>query len=292
MLPVPSADVNSYPSDFQPTQSAWWQPDGPRTMMAPPKPPRRRRRLAVIGSVVAVLMVGGTTAAFVTLRGDATGSRTGVDGSVQGSGQSADPATPTGTPATDLPSSALRSIVLASAELPGNTGDTAVVLERDSADLLNDSAQVDNADCLGAWAAAQQPAYADSGYTGAAVQVLRAVGQPETRHSVTQAVLAFSSQQQALIALQARRRQFELCAGKPIAVTIAGQPAATWDLGNPATVSGAVTLAATPQGGSGSCQRGIAARGNVLIDIRQCVPATPNDIAALVSATSAKVPRQ
>ena len=65
-----------------------------------------------------------------------------------------------------------------------------------------------------------------------------------------------------------------------------------WTFGQPATVSGAVTLTATPAGGTGSCQHGIAARGNVLIDIRQCVPAGPNNVAALVTATAAKVPRQ
>jgi serine/threonine-protein kinase len=177
MLPVPSADVNSYPSDFQPTQSAWWQPDGPRTMMAPPTTTRRRRgRTAVIGSVLAVLVVGGSTAALIASRGGDAGNRTDAEASVQGSGQTADPATPTGTPATDVPTSALRSILLTAAEIPDNTGDSAVVLERDGTDLLNDSAQVDNADCLGAWAAAQQPTYVDSGYTGAAVQVLPQAG--------------------------------------------------------------------------------------------------------------------
>jgi hypothetical protein len=80
--------------------------------------------------------------------------------------------------------------------------------------------------------------------------------------------------------------------GKPITVTIAGQPVQTWDLGQPSMVSGTAVLAATPQGGAGSCQRGLAARGNVVVDIRQCMPAGPNDVAALVSATAAKVPRQ
>jgi hypothetical protein len=122
--------------------------------------------------------------------------------------------------------------------------------------------------------------------------VLRAINQTETQHSVTQAVLTFPSQQQAVTAMLNQRRQWEVCGGKPITVTIAGEPVAIWDFGHPATVSGAATLAATPQGGAGSCQRGIATRGNVLIDIRQCMPAGPNDVAVLVSATAAKVPRQ
>jgi serine/threonine-protein kinase len=293
MTPVPSADVNSYPADFQPTAAAWWQPDGPRTMMAPPptKAASRRRRVALIVSVLAVLAVGGTTAGLMAWRSD-TRTGSGADPSVQQSGQAAAVATPTGAPANDVPASALRSILLTSAQIPGNTGDTAVVLEKDGTELLNDAEQVDNADCAGAWAAAQQRSYADSGYTGAAVQSLRSVGQSETQHGVTQAVLSFDSQQQALTVLQTQRRQFELCGAKPITVTIAGQPPQTWTFGQPATVSGVVTLTAIPSGGAGSCQRGVAARGNVIIDVRQCVPSGPNDVAALVSAMSAKVPRQ
>jgi hypothetical protein len=184
MVPVPSGDVNSSPSDFEPTQSAWWQPSGPRTMMAPPAAAsrRRRRRTAIIGAVLAVLALGGSTAALVSWRTGPSGTHTAAGQSVQPPRQTADPAPPTGTPATDVPSSALRSILLTATEIPGNTGDSAVVLESDGADLLNDSAQVDNADCLGAWAAAQQPTYADSGYTDAAVQVLRAINQTETQH--------------------------------------------------------------------------------------------------------------
>ena len=172
MAPVPSADVSSVSAGFRrDAVGAGGNRTWPRTMMAPPAvASRRRRRLAVIGSVVALLAVGGSTAALVAWRTSDTGADNPVDPSVQQSGQAANPATPTGAPATDVPASALRSILLTAAQVPGNTGDTAVVLERDSTDLLDDAAQVDNADCLAAWASAQQASYADSGYTGAAVQ--------------------------------------------------------------------------------------------------------------------------
>lgn len=41
-----------------------------------------------------------------------------------------------------------------------------------------------------------------------------------------------------------------------------------------------------------SCQHGMAAAGNVVIDISQCRPQGGNDVAALVTATADKVPRQ
>jgi serine/threonine-protein kinase len=40
------------------------------------------------------------------------------------------------------------------------------------------------------------------------------------------------------------------------------------------------------------CQHGLAIRGNVLIDIRQCRPPGTGDVGALIAATGNKVPRQ
>ncbi|MFZ0833419.1 MAG: sensor domain-containing protein [Mycobacterium sp.] len=58
------------------------------------------------------------------------------------------------------------------------------------------------------------------------------------------------------------------------------------------TSGGAVSIGAKLRGGEASCQHGMAAAGNVVIDIRQCRPQGGNDVAALVSATAEKVPRQ
>jgi serine/threonine-protein kinase len=294
MLPVPSADVNSYPADFAQTAApAWWQQSGPPTMAAPPKPRRRRgRRLAVIGAVAALVAAGAGTAAVLASRGDEGASGTTDQSVSEAGGQAPASLTPTGAPATDVPASALRSTLLTAAEIPGNTGDTAVVLESEGAALLNDTAEVDNIDCVGAWAPAQQVSYITSGNTGAAVQSLRAVNHPETAHSLTQAVISFDSQLHAVESVNSQQHQWEVCGGKPLSVTVAGQPPQVFNVGRPSMVSGAVTLPLTAADGGGSCQRGLAARGNVVIDIRLCVPEGPNNVAALVSATAAKVPRQ
>ena len=66
-----------------------------------------------------------------------------------------------------------------------------MVLEQDGTDLLNDSATIDNHACLSAWAPAQQPVYANRGYTGAAVQVLRTLYRNMLQNSVIQAVVFF-----------------------------------------------------------------------------------------------------
>ena len=87
----------------------------------------------------------------------------GESSAPQSAGSPQSPPAPQAPPATDVAAPALRSILLTAAEIPGNTGVGALVLEKDSADLLNDSATIDNQPCLGAWAPAQQPVYADSG---------------------------------------------------------------------------------------------------------------------------------
>jgi eukaryotic-like serine/threonine-protein kinase len=129
------------------------------------------------------------------------------------------------TPGHRCSPSALRSILLATNEIPGNTGDGAVVLEQDGTDLLNDSATIDNHACLSAWAPAQQPVYANRGYTGAAVQVLRTLYRNMLQNSVIQAVVFFPNQDAASLPLQPQRQQWQGCVGKTVTITPAGAPA-------------------------------------------------------------------
>lgn len=193
-------------------------------------------------------------------------------------------------PATNVPAGSLRPILLTASQITTTTKDT-LVLEQDGHDLLDDSATINTPKCLGAWAPAQQSVYADSGWTGVAAQMLRGMNKQVWQDSVTQAVIAFPSPTKAIESLQAQRKQWEACAGRAV-TTPPGESAQTWDFGQPATTAGTFTLDATLRGGAGFCQHGIAVSGNVVIDIRQCRSQGGNDVAALVSATANKVPRQ
>lgn len=303
--PVPGAAVIPYPPT-PPDGAQWWRHTGaPRTMQAAPTSvPRRRRRGWIIGAATVAVMVVAATVAVVFWPADESSPSSTPNPRTSGSAVSPSPGAaqrsgiPQAPPATDVPASALRSILLTAAEIPGNTGVGALVLEKDSTDLLNDSATIDNQQCLGAWAPAQQPVYANSGPlapggpTGAAVQQLRSTSAKAWQNSVIQAAVAMPNQLSAVSMVQILQRQFQLCAGKAVAVTSPGEAPQTWDFGQPATEAGAVTLVATLRGGEGSCQRGIAAVGNVVIDIRQCRPPGTDDVTALVNATANKVPRQ
>jgi serine/threonine-protein kinase len=201
------------------------------------------------------------------------------------------PAPAQGPPATDISASQLRAILLTDNEIGSTSGGDSMVLESESAALRDDTATVSDAQCLGAWAPAQTTTYATSGETGVAVQQFRALNQ-SWQDGITQAVIAFSSQDKASTSWVNQRGQWSLCGGKTLTVTVPGQPGQSWDFGQPVTTSGVMTIGAALRGGTASCQHGIQVRGNVIIDIRQCRPNGSANVAALVTATAAKVPRQ
>ncbi|OMC39670.1 serine/threonine-protein kinase PknH/PknJ [Mycobacterium sp. IS-1264] len=289
--PVPSREVRSYPRTDSPARPGW-EHSGPRTMAPGPGPPARRRRRTLIAlalSAVVVLVVG--TVAVLAWPNDSTDNPGGA--SRTGSGlQGSVPALADGPPATDITAAQLRPILLTTAEIAGVAHGDTVTLERDGAVLLDDAATIDNQQCLPAWAPAQQSVYANSAYTGVAAQELRAMYQKAWQDSITQAVIAFPSQDKAGLSYISQREQWGLCGGKPVTITPPGEGPQVWEFGQPFTTSGVLTISAGLRGGNASCQHGMMERGNVIIDIVQCHAGGGADVAALVTATAAKVPRQ
>jgi serine/threonine-protein kinase len=308
--PVPSGEVSSYPRLA--TEPPWWQHSGPRTAMPPhlaepptgwPRP-RRRRRTTVAAALAAVaLLVAGLITWAVWPRSE---SSSPVATGTAGGGRQAPARGTTQAPAaTDVPAAALRSILLTAAQITAAIGGDPMVLEEDRPALLDDAATVDNTECLGAWAPAQQqvyakqPAYAGGGSASAAAQVLRAMNKKPWQEGVIQAVATLASTEPRLSSqgnasgfLQAQERQWDACAGKTITVTPAGESPQVWEFGHSVTSAGVVTLDAALRGGGGFCQRGMMVAGNVIIDLRQCRSQPGNDAPALANATAEKVPRQ
>lgn len=263
----------------------------PPAVSVSPAPPRPTRRLAVVGAVAAtVLVVGGTIAAITWPRsGDEQAA--GPDGQL--TRQSAAP-TSSAPPATDVPVSELRSILLP-ANAVGDDGEGGpLVLELDSNELLGESATLSAPECLAAWAPAQQQVYAGSEMSGVAVQELRGFNKRVWQDSVTQAVVAFPPdvQQNAPFFRVSIQKDWQPCGGREVVITPPGEAPQTWTFGQITNIAGVQTLTATLRGGGGSCQRGLIVRGNVLIDVRQCRSTGANDVSALVAGISDRVPKQ
>lgn len=291
--------IVTYPGAGNAT-SPWWRHDNP-----PGVPPvdsgRSRRRSAWLAGALAaavVLAAGAVTAVTHARHGDPARSAADAGAGLAelpGSTAAPGPHQPdpsAGPAATDVAPARLRSILLTAAELPGGDTGEPLVLESDSGTLFNAADTIDAAQCVGAWAPAQQWTYADSGYTGVAGQVLRAMYQNVSEDGVIQAVLTFPSQGKAITSLQRQRDQWAICADKAVTMASAGEPAQAWDFGRPGITAGTTKIDIKLHDGTVVCQHGIGVRGNVLIDIRQCRPRGEGDVSALLNATANKVPRQ
>lgn len=282
--PIPSGQVGPYP--IGPPAPPWWEHTGQRTLApgAGP-PPSRRRRRGVIGAALAAVVVVAAATVTALVWPDQRPAGPGADPGAAPS------ASAQGPPATNITAAQLRPILLTANQIPNGANEGSLVLERDSATLSDDSATLDNPQCVGAWAPAQRAAYAASGYTGVAAQLLRALNEPESQDSVSQAVIAFG-EDKAGASLVTQRGQWALCGGKTVTVTQPGAAGQAWEFGQPSITSGVIVVSATQRGGNASCQHGMQVRGNVIIDIRQCRAAGGADVTGLVAATAAKVPRQ
>ena len=297
MAAVPSAEVGSYPHTPGSIPQWWQRPEGTRTMLAPPgsqahpgpapgRPANRRRGWLIGGIAAAVLAVGGTVTVVMLSQ-----SGTSTPASSDAVPASASPSTSEAAPATDVPASALTGLLLASAEIPGNAAGDDVVLEQNTPNLPDDSATIDAKECLSAWAPAQAPVYAGSGFTGADVQFLRGLNKQQWQAGVIQAAVSFPSGTQAQQFVAAQTQQWGGCANRQVAVTPPGAAAQAWTFAEPKTADGTTTLQANLAGG-GSCQRALAARGNVVIDVQACHAQPSDQAGAIVAAISAKVPKQ
>ncbi|MGB6208513.1 sensor domain-containing protein, partial [Mycobacterium sp.] len=314
--PVPSSDVSSYPR-VDPPGAPWWQQGGQRTLsgwpgqssppvmplIRAPASPRRRRRAMVGAAIAAAVLITAATITLVAWPEGQTTSPTNDSRQSAAASAGAGPA-PSSTQgpaleATDIGPAQLRPILLAATELP-QSGGAPMALEQDATALADDAATVASPDqqCLGAWLPAQQSVYRPTPLTGSftvtgvAAQTLRGINQEPWQDGIVEAVVSFDSQQSAGKWYVRQRGQWELCGGNTITVTPPGQTAQTWEFSHPVTTTGVYIISATLRGGPGSCQHGIMARGNVIIDIRQCRAAGGTDVAALATATAAKVPRQ
>lgn len=270
---------------------SWAAP--PEAVAPGPQSAPRGRRTLMVGSVaVATLLIGGSITALTLNRQDDSPAHSAELGSALTVAPGQHAGSAQGPPATDVPASALRSILLITNQIPVDDPADSLVLERDGAAMLDDAGTVDDTECAGLWAPAQQRVYGDSDSTGIAVQVLRAMYKKPSEDGVIQAVLSFPDQMAAIGALQKQQKQWTTCGGRSLTVTPPGEVPQTWQLGQPSTTSGTVKLDLTLAGGGAGCQHGIGVRGNVLIDIRQCRTSGAVDVTALVNAIGSKVPRQ
>jgi hypothetical protein len=224
--------------------------------MFPPPPRRSPHWAAVVGAVVFVV------AALVVVAVLATKSRPDPGAA------SATTAAPTGP----LDSTALSGLLLSPERVAGMVGARALVQESFAESVIDDSEKLLQKDCIGVMAPAQHLVYGDARWTGVRSQALRNAGEGPRIYAVVQAVISFPNADAAKRLLAEQQSQWASCSGRTLTLTSTTPPSPQlWVAGTPADIDGTMVMTQTLKDGGGmQCQRALAVRNNVAVDVSAC----------------------
>lgn len=251
----------------------------------PPLPPPARRgpRLAaVIGAIVTVV------AAVVVVAVLNANSRSHKDVSPQPPSTTSAAAAPTGP----LNSTALSGLLLSPERVAGMVGAAELVQESFADSVIDDSEKLLQKDCIGVMAPAQHLVYADAGWTGVRSQALRNAGEGPRIYAVIQAVISFPDAEAAKKLLADQQSQWASCSGRTLTLTFPAPPTPQlWTAGTPADMDGAMTMTQTLKDGGGmQCQRALAVRNNVAVDVSACRYDVAEQALDILHGIAAKIP--
>jgi len=184
------------------------------------------------------------------------------------------PNAPLSTPLTDLLTTpeALPSLLLSAPEVGSALSATDMVVTRDVDALWDDSTRLaDGPDCLAVAGAAQQAAYAGSGWTAMHGQVLRDPPSSQWLRFATQAVVLFPSSTAAENFFARSRDSWTGCSDRELTYPQQLAPDQLWSIG-PVGIEREVLAVArvqrSPQ--QWSCQRALTVHENVAVDVEAC----------------------
>lgn len=250
----------------------------------PPLPPPTRRgpRLAaVIGAIVTVVVA---VVAVAVLNAK---SRSHDDVSSPPSSTTS-AAAPTGP----LNSTALSGLLLSPERVAGMVGAAELVQESFADSVIDDSEKLLQKDCIGVMAPAQHLVYADAGWTGVRSQALRNAGEGPRIYAVIQAVISFPDAEAAKKLFADQQSQWASCSGRTLTLTFPAPPTPQlWTAGTPADMDGAMVMTQTLKDGGGmQCQRALAVRNNVAVDVSACRYDVAEQALDILHGIAAKIP--
>jgi serine/threonine-protein kinase len=264
------------PSWQQPAVTPGWFPDVPGYH---PPPASNRRWWFIGGGIAAALVV---IAVVVTI----------VVASSTSDGPNIAAPTTTPSPTTEAPSTTTESPSTTTSTPPASTGpdDLAGLLESasDVSDRLESPGMtaspvstelisgltVTPDNCAGAWTPGLSDTYAGSGYTGAALQLVRDPGQ--NNHQVNEAIVSFADDAAAKAFYDQQVAAWKACNYQKISAAAQGVPSVSGTTGVAADTDGTTDMLILvdnwPGGGAIQCQRAITNRTNVVVDVLACSP--------------------
>ncbi|MGE2714922.1 sensor domain-containing protein [Mycolicibacterium litorale] len=198
------------------------------------------------------------------------------------SGNAVRPATIAPLDVPPLSESQIGEVLLSIGELNGIVGSTRMTVTSDLEEMTDHSGDVSDPACLGAIYGAEEPVYADSGWTAVRDQVAREPGE-DNQHWVEQTAVLYPSEQQALQFFESSREMWEDCAGAELTVDD-GVVNSVWDM-EPAIADGPVLtqLSVQRDAGGWGCQHALSAVSNLTVEAWACA-FTLSDEAATIAA--------
>ncbi|MDT5347991.1 MAG: eukaryotic-like serine/threonine-protein kinase, partial [Mycobacterium sp.] len=302
-----------YPPSRQPIGPHWPQPGQTRTMMPlpppgyqvapsglspfpPPPPAIRARRRPIAALAVFALVVAATAAAVVTVSTRAhsqhaaapPASTTPASHSLPSSSAAA--TTTAAGPTPPVPASALTGFLVPAQQIAAIFGVPSMVVSNSSSNgLTDDTPFISDKACTGPYAPADLGAFGHAGSIGSQLQIL---SNPTGPNGAAQAVLAFPSADAAQRVLADQRRQWSACAGRTFMLTTPNETPTRWKFGPLTAPDGSLVMTFTAEArSSAGCQRVLAARNNVIIDVAANGFNVGDHGVDILNAIAAKIPQ-
>jgi hypothetical protein len=213
----------------------------------------------ILAAKVPRLVVGGALAASILLAGCVN--------TVAGSAVRDQNAVPSDVPPLD--EAALDRALLSIGEVNGIMGSTQMKISGELDDMTDYSDQVSDPDCLGAIFGAQEPVYAESGWTAMRDRVAR---EPEddNEHWVEQSAVLYPSAQDAQGLFDKVKSIWEDCSGFSISVD-AQRSSSLWEIEDVTAEDSLITQVATQADSGGwGCQHALAVVSNLTAETWAC----------------------
>lgn len=306
--PISRARVGSYPRATDPSGPQWWQPAATRTMAAPPAypwqpppgvgwgppPPRRRRRwrgIAIAAAAFTAAVAAAAIFAVTTRSQSAPAASPTASATATSDGPSSSPSatTPAGPPGQPVPASALSGLILPPEQVTRIMGGANMPSVASSADTwTNTSPYISDKECTGPYEPADRETYLNSGAVASQFQAMENPAGPE---AVQQALIAFPTAAAAQQLFAAQHEKWSACAGRSYTVTIPPQPPRQWSFSALSTPGGTLVLTTIREARKeAGCQRALAARNNIIIDVGACNMSLDKKGLEILNAIAAKVP--
>ncbi len=301
--PAPSTPPPGPTAPWTPPSPSSWQPPFAAHTQAPSPAPGsgHGRGIALLAVVAVIALAGAGVWIYRSKTPDTQQSSESPTETAQAptAGGPSSTASPTTTPTSEAAAPSAASPPRAG-ELAGYLPDaealqklllTETLTRTADAETTYTSVTTDRPDCGGAPNVALPGAYERSGYTGIHTQEYFSQPAPRGQDSVTQAVVAFPSEQQAKDFVSREASRWGNCKYDLVTISNNGEDAFVRRISNPTTKNGVLTVSTQSQVYQGlGCQRGLGSRHNIVIDVQVCSPGGSAQAADLVSTIAHRIP--